>query len=69
MEDKKPYWKMYQDRDHTADHYIYVFLDLPRMLHQMELFFDNNSEDAKPPVFEPVLMTEDEFKTQAEGIP
>ena len=58
------YWRMYQDKESTQ--YQSVILTETEMKAEASLFFDNQSEEDLPPVFEPVMMTEQEFNALPE---
>jgi hypothetical protein len=58
---KKLYWRMYQDKKSTE--YASVILTEDEMKIEIDGYFkDIYDEDELPPVFEPVMMEEKEFK-------
>jgi len=57
----KLYYKMYQDKESVK--YSSVILTKEEMEKEIDLFFKNGmDEDELPPIFEPVMMEEEDFK-------
>lgn len=57
---KKLYWKMYQDKNSTK--YQSVTLTEEQMKTEIEYVFGGDYCEELAPVFEPVMMEEEEFK-------
>lgn len=64
MQEKKLYWRMYQDRE-NIDGTSVVITQEDMIREVMYLWNEGNEEDLFP-VFEPVFMTEDEFESLPE---
>jgi hypothetical protein len=57
----KLYWRMYQDKESVE--YTSVVLTKEEMEKEVDLFFKNGmDEEELTPVFEPVMMEEEEFE-------
>ena len=56
---KKIFWKMYQDKESTQ--YNFALMTTDGMNEEVLLYFEDQDEDAYPPVFEPIKMTQKEF--------
>jgi hypothetical protein len=58
----KLYWRMYQDKESVK--YSSVILTKEEMEKEVDLFFKEGLDDyyENPPIFEPVMMEEEDFK-------
>lgn len=61
---KKVYWKMYQDK--YCINFNSVILTEEDMIKEVKGFFEYHDEEDDAPIFEPVYMTEEDFKNLPE---
>lgn len=60
---KKLYWKMYQDRNNMTNS---VIITKKEMFDEISYLNNEMNEDEDFPVFEPVFITEEEYKSLPE---
>jgi len=60
---KKLYWREHQDKKSIGPNVVITTED---MMAQVKGFFEDPYDEELPPIFEPVMMTENEFKSLPE---